>query len=47
MDMEQLVTKVQVEIKEAQDHQKSYTDRKRKDKDFQIVDHVYFKEKSK
>ena len=47
MDLEQLVTKVQVNLKEAQDRQKSYVDQKRKDKDFQIGDHVYLKVKSK
>ena len=47
MDLEQLVTKVQVNLKESQDHQKSYADWKRKDKDFQIGDHVYLKVKSK
>ena len=47
MDLEQLVTKVQVNLKEAQDHQKSNADWKRKDKDFQIDDHVYLKVKSK
>ena len=40
MKLEQLVTKVQVNLKEAQDLQKSYADRKRKDKDFQIGDHI-------
>ena len=34
-------------LKEAQDLQKSDADRKRKDKDFQIGDHVYLKVKSK
>ena len=34
-------------LKEAQDHQKSYMYHKRKDKDFQIGDHVYFEVKSK
>ena len=34
-------------LKEAQDHQKFYTDRKIKDKYFQIGDHVYLKVKSK
>ena len=34
-------------LKEAQDHQKSYADRRREDKDFQIGDHVYLKVKSK
>ena len=47
MDMEHLVTKVQVNLKEAQDRQKRYADQKRKDKDFQIGDHVYLKVKSK
>ena len=47
MDLEQLVTKVQVNLKEAQYHQKSYADRKRKDKDFKIGYHVYLKVKSK
>ena len=41
-DLEQLVTKVQVNLEEAQDHQKSYTD-KIKDKYYQIGDHVYLK----
>ena len=31
-DLEQLVTKVQLNLKEALDHQKNYTDKKRKDK---------------
>jgi len=43
MELEHLVTKVQVNLKEEQDHQKHYTDWKRKDKDFQIGDHVYLK----
>ena len=47
MDLEYLVTKVQVNLKEAQDCQKIYADRKRKDKDFQIDDHVQLKVKSK
>ena len=47
MDLEQLVTKVRVNLKEAQDHHKSYADQKSKDKDFQIGDHVYFKVKAK
>ena len=47
MDLEHLVTEVQVNIKEAQYCQKRYADRKRKDKDFQIGDHVYLKVKSK
>ena len=47
MDLEQLVTKVKVNLKEAQDHPKSYLDQKRKDKDYQIGDHVYWKLKEK
>ena len=47
MELEQLVTKVQVNLKEAQDRQKIYADQKRKDKDFQIGDHVYLKVKPK
>ena len=45
MDLEQLVTKVQVNLKEAQEFQKCYMDQKRKDKDYQIGDHVYLKVK--
>ena len=33
LDLEQLVTKVQGNLKEAQDSQKSYVDKRRKDKD--------------
>ena len=47
MDLEQFVTKVQVNLKEAQHLQKIYVDWKRKDKEFQIGDHVYLKVKSK
>ena len=47
IDLEHLVTKVQVNLKEAQDLQKSYVDQKIKYKDFQIGDHVYLKVKSK
>ena len=47
MDFENSVTKVQVNLKEAQDCQKSYADQKRKDEEFQIGDHVYLKLKSK
>ena len=43
--LKQLVTKVQVNLKEAQDHQKSYVDKKIKDKDYQIGNHVYLKVK--
>ena len=34
-------------LKEAQVHQKTYVDKKRKDKDSQIGDHVYLKVKEK
>ena len=34
-------------LKEAQDHQKSYAYRKRKDKEFEIEVHVYLKVKQK
>ena len=47
MDLEQLVTKVQVNLKEAQDFPKIYPDKKRKDKYYQIGDHVYLKVKEK
>ena len=47
MYLEHLVTEVQVNLKEAQYCQKRYVDRKRKDEDFQIGDHVYLKVKSK
>ena len=46
-DLEQLVTKVQVNLKEAQHCQQRYMDKKRKDKYYQIGDHVYLKEKYK
>ena len=39
-DLEELVTKVQVNLKESQDCQKSYADKKRKYKYYQIGDHV-------
>ena len=47
LDLEQLVTKVQRDLKEAQDHQKIYADKKRKDKDYQVGEHVYLKLKEK
>ena len=47
LDLEQLVTKVQGNLKEAQDHQKIYADKKRKDKDYQVGEHVYLKVKEK
>ena len=45
--LKQLVTKVQVNLEEAQDRQKSYIDKKSKDKYYQIGDHVYLKVKEK
>ena len=44
---EQFFSKVQLNLKEAQDRQKSYADKKRKDKYYQIGDHVYLKVKAK
>ena len=46
-DLEQLVTKVKQNLKEAQDCRKSYADKKRKDKYFQVDEHVYLKVKEK
>ena len=47
MELEHFVTKVQVNLKEAQDHQKSYANQKINDKDFQIGDHIYLRVKAK
>ena len=47
LELEQLVTKVQKNLKEAQDHWKRYADKKRKDKDYQIGEDVYLKVKAK
>ena len=47
LDLEWLVTKVQENLKEAQDLQKSYANKKRKDKDYQVGEHVYLKVKEK
>ena len=47
LDLEQLVTKVQGNLKEVEDHQKNYTDKKRKDKYFHVGEHVYLKVKAK
>ena len=43
LELEQLVTNVQGNLKEGQDYQKGYADKKRKDKYYQIGDHVYLK----
>ena len=45
-DLEQLLTKVQVNLQESQECEKIYMDKKRKDKDYQIGDHVYLKVKA-
>ena len=47
LDLEQLVTKVEGNLKEAQDHHKSYVDKKRKYKYYQVGEHVYLKVKEK
>ena len=39
-ELEQLVTKVQQNLKEVQELQKSCVNKKRKDKYYQIADHV-------
>jgi hypothetical protein len=44
--MENMVRKVQQNLKEAQDRQKSYADHKRRDLEFQVGDHVYLKVKA-
>ena len=46
-DLDELVTKVQVNLKEAHDHKKIYKDTKRKCKYYLIGDHVYLKVKGK
>jgi hypothetical protein len=45
-EMEKIVKKVQQNLKEAQDRQKSYADQKRRHLEFQVVDHVYLKVKA-
>ena len=46
-DLEQLVSKVHVKLKEAQHRKKNYTDKKIKDKYYQVGNHVYLKVKAK
>ena len=46
-DLEWFITKVQVNLKEAHDRQKIYTDNKRKDKYYQIGDEILLESKSK
>ena len=46
-DLKQFVSKVLVNLKESQELQKSYMEKKRKDKYYQIGDHVYLKVKEK
>jgi hypothetical protein len=45
-EMENMVRKVQQNLKEAQDRQKSYADKKRRHLEFQTGDHVYLKVKA-
>ena len=45
-EMENMVKKVQQNLKEAQDRQKSYVDQKRRNLEFQVGDHVYLKVKA-
>ena len=46
-DLEHLINKVRQNLKEAHDLQKRYVDKKRKDKYFQVGEHVYLKVKEK
>ena len=46
-EMENMVRKVQHNLKEAQDRQKSYADMKRRHLEFQAADHVYLKFKAR
>jgi hypothetical protein len=45
-EMENMVRKVQQNLKEAQDRQKSYADQKIRHLEFQVGDHVYLKLKA-
>jgi hypothetical protein len=45
--MENMVIKVQQNLKEAQDGPKSYADLKRRHQEFQVGDHVYLKFKAR
>ena len=45
-EMENMVRRVQQNLKEAQDKQKSYADMKRRHLEFQARDHVYLKVKA-
>eukprot|EP00253_Pinus_taeda_P015903 PITA_15903 len=46
-EMEDMVKKVRVNLKAAQDRQKNFADRKRRFKEFQIGDHVYIRIQAK
>eukprot|EP00253_Pinus_taeda_P016974 PITA_16974 len=46
-EMEDMVRKVRVNLKAAQDRQKNFADRKRRFKEFQIGDHVYIRIQAK
>ena len=45
-EMENMVKKVQQNLKEAQERQKSYEDKERRHLEFQVIDHVYLKVKA-
>ena len=46
-EMENMVRKVQQNLKDAQDRQKSYAAQKRRNLEFQVGDHVYLKVKAR
>jgi hypothetical protein len=46
-EMENMVKKVQQNLKEAQDRQKGYADQKRRHLEFQVGNHVYLKVKAR
>eukprot|EP00253_Pinus_taeda_P006256 PITA_06256 len=46
-EMEEMVKRVRANLKVAQDRQKSYADRKRNFKEFQVGDHVYVRIRAK
>jgi hypothetical protein len=46
-EMENMVNKVQQNLEETQDRQKSYEDKKRRHLEFQMGDHVYLKVKAR
>jgi hypothetical protein len=46
-EMENMVKKVQHNLKEAQDRHKIYADLKRKHQEFNVGEHVYLKDKAR